>query len=580
MNGPLRTLALFLTIALKTRFTETSLATGIVDFWHRFDWTAVSVVVAEDINFSVRDLLQRLCKESLAQVRVVGLSQAESIPRDADGVQTEMVTLLLGKQPELAKPKLLEVLERSTAFSILVVCEEGNCDCWKKGLKIPLGLFRIKFDNVGRSNVSKIVATRFEDGQGLSFLESAVLLPLSDVSGSYMHVITLPYEPYLFLGECEPVCKEASGLTFDILEAVALEANFTFTIRLEPSGDWGAAPDPINGSFNDSFGSVFGSVLDGSNDLPLSTWSRNPRRNFWADFTSPFGYDYFRCFADEREVSRDDFAVLLKPMTVPSWALSFLLIGAVVLGKDGLKAYHHTDDSNWFKMWMSVGGLACTVGTAYYSGAQTMFLASEPDLPFSSMLEGLTKATDWEFLVGAGDETFVIDALRNLAKNDPNALKKVAELKTALEENPMSSLEAIQTLNSDHSCLISPVARVRLELRGKKSSASNNRRLVSFCDPLVSPHAFLLPRSSPFKPALERGIASLRQRGTLKALAWRWGISSEWTEDSSAALKRSIGFGQVSSAFAFGAVVAAASLLLLLFERYSVWGRGGAHAAC
>ncbi len=50
------------------------------------------------------------------------------------------------------------------------------------------------------------------------------------------------------------------------------------------------------------------------------------------------------------------------------------------------------------------GGLAYTVAMAYYSGGQTMFLVSKPNVPFNDIISGAL-SEDWKVIVANGDKT-------------------------------------------------------------------------------------------------------------------------------------------------------------------------------
>lgn len=100
----------------------------------------------------------------------------------------------------------------------------------------------------------------------------------------------------------------------------------------------------------------------------------------------------------------------------------------------------------------------------------------------------------------------------------------------------------------------------------REHGSSLDFEVVTYCDPLYLPLQMLLPRHSPFKKIINRGLSRMGKMGTLRALARRWGLSSAGHQSGLSKHGRSIDFWQVSAACVGVCSAVALALLILFFE--------------
>ena len=84
-------------------------------------------------------------------------------------------------------------------------------------------------------------------------------------------------------------------------------------------------------------------------------------------------------------------------------------------------------------------------------------------------------------------------------------------------------------------------------------------------------HSILLPRHSPLKPMLERGVSRLRESGSLAPLIAKWAEGMEVkvkAKGDGGSEAKELGMGSLVSAFAVYGLILGATLLFLLAERW------------
>ena len=359
-----------------------------------------------------------------------------------------------------------------------------------------------------------------------------------------MKAVTLTYPPEIYLNKCERdrPCKSVSGTVFTIVSLIAKDVNFTLSVYEESSGHWEFKE--INGTMH----GVLSSVVEGLNDLPMASWFPSPYRHSFADFTMPFREDPVRCIASGKQMSTEHNFFLLKPLSMQAWVGVALISGVCLLG---------TWTINVNRMWLVVGGLSSALVIAYYSAAQTMFLVSDREMPFETIYEGLAENENWHPLLLSG-ESHLIGHL--FAYSEYDAVKAI-EHGDYFKEHPIGTKQAMDILNKGNYFIISGLARIKLELQELPTHLDYH--LVTFCKPTIRPTGFLVPKTSPFKQALNKGLANLRQTGAMAQLQARWkgdlGPSSQQTQ--------TITLSQVVLIFQAGLVVLLACLILLVLER-------------
>ncbi len=395
---------------------DSELTAAVVKFWGSRGWKAVAVVSLGDQERTRSSRLKwsllKRCQLGTRLKIIVEWQLVESnmFPRTVEKGQTDHVTILVTEKPnQMQKEILIDVLMRSAAFSVLVVSwvslELGF-------LRAPVGFYLIRLHSGSGRHISRIIATRQQSMSNLRLRESNELFPPDVLPGTYMKIVTLPYEPFLFMDDCSkdpPLpCKSISGSLIDVMKYLSSEGNFTFDVFLEPSGKWDDLPESpklMNGSMTKN-SSLLGSVYFGSNDLPLSTWAVNSKRKSFAEFTFSIGEEQTMCFASAQQIYQGSSTkFLFQPLTKATWRCIMALTALVVVGIALLSCFKMLACEG-AKTWMAVGGLAYTVAMAYYSGGQTMFLVSKPEVPFNDIISGAL-SEDWKVIVANGDETML-----------------------------------------------------------------------------------------------------------------------------------------------------------------------------
>ncbi len=551
---------------------DSELTAAVVKFWGSRGWKAVAVVSLGDQERTRSSRLKwsllKRCQLGTRLKIIVEWQLVESnmFPRTVEKGQTDHVTILITEKPnQMQKEILIDVLMRSAAFSVLVVSwvslELGF-------LRAPVGFYLIRLHSGSGRHISRIIATRQQSMSNLRLRESNELFPPDVLPGTYMKIVTLPYEPFLFMDDCSkdpPLpCKSISGSLIDVMKYLSSEGNFTFDVFLEPSGKWDDLPESpklMNGSMTKN-SSLLGSVYFGSNDLPLSTWAVNSKRKSFAEFTFSIGEEQTMCFASAQQIYQGSSTkFLFQPLTKATWRCIMALTALVVVGIALLSCFKMLACEG-AKTWMAVGGLAYTVAMAYYSGGQTMFLVSKPEVPFNDIISGAL-SEDWKVIVANGDETMLSNLYPIFAKENPRIRSLVENFKA----HPKTMKQVLQELNLSRTFLAALKSRVAYFLQ--KYPDSGPGLLVPFCTPRTSAKTFLIPHSSPFKYVLNKGIKHMRMSGAMEVVWRRWHRlrGQEEMGIPGGTKPRSLTFWKVAWVFQMGGVIIACVLLLLAIEK-------------
>ncbi len=549
-------------------------AAAVVKFWESRRWRTVAVLsLGQQGSRHTRSssLVCSMVKHSRSNgIRVKSIVESglgDMFPWTVKRGQTDYVTILVKEKPDQRQIEITtSVLMRSVAFSVLLVTW---VDIDFSFLSAPVGFYLMRSWTGNGGHISRIIATRQQSTQNLKTRESMELSPPDTMPGAYLKMVTLPYEPFLFMEGCskEPhlPCKSVSGSLIDVMRFLSSEGNFTYNVFLEPSGKWDHLPEsPENmddGVSKNS--SLLGGVYFGRNDLPLSTWTVNSKRKNYADFTASISEEQTLCFASAQQIHQGSSTkFLFQPISEDAWRCLLILTTCVILGIS-LFSFFKMESLEGAKAWMSVGGLAYTVAMAYYSGGQTMFLVSKPNVPFNDIISGAL-SEDWKVIVANGDETIFQNLFPTFAKEHPLIKSLVKNFKA----NPKTMKQVLQELNHSKSFLASLKSRVAYFLQ--KYPTSGPSLLVPFCTPRTTTRTFLIPQSSPFKATLNKGLQRMRQSGAMRAAWRRWHRlnGQSWDMGATGSVKpRSITFWKVAWAFRMGGFTTIFVLILVAIEK-------------
>jgi hypothetical protein len=231
---------------------------------------------------------------------------------------------------------------------------------------------------------------------GFSLVESY------DLAGEEVLHNTLDFPPYVFSEECwgkriRPDC-DMVGLFIVYLDVMARLYNFTVVTVRDPSLMWGSVRYE-----NGSFGGTMGAIVNGDADVSASTWLWNTERDPYMDLVPVFFSPLALALTPKQPDV--DLMMLLRPFTRNTWIFILVMLFAIFvvlivpncmfINYENTDAHLATVTAGWFFF---------TLINAYYSGALTMFFASEMTLPFSSMSDVLKEYPDWKVMILSGNE--------------------------------------------------------------------------------------------------------------------------------------------------------------------------------
>lgn len=272
-------------------FSET--AHKVSSFIDLMGWTKVTVICSPSDRPSLA-LSVKIARMSHAVI------QTKIVNSSVDLVHpTRLIILVPPTLTDTGELKSwLNPVKAAAAYTSLIISEDS---VWKSSVDVPLGVYYLNLHHC--NDITKVVLTRRrDDPASFESRESSSLSPFS-MEGAYLHVVTMPYKPYLEMNKCLPnkPCEEISGFTFELLQAVATEANFTMSVFMHEPQEWGTVPRIIDGVARPATG-IIKSVLEGQTDLPLSVWIPTSFRFLYLDFTFPFHYMRYKCFANVDQV--------------------------------------------------------------------------------------------------------------------------------------------------------------------------------------------------------------------------------------------------------------------------------------
>ena len=177
---------------------------------------------------------------------------------------------------------------------------------------------------------------------------------------------------------------------------------FSMVHARDPNMFWGTLPLE-----NGSFGGVMGAVVNGEADVSGSTWFWDPERQPHMDFVPIFfGPLVAALTPDPHQV---DFAFLTRPFARRTWVGIALCVAVILLAVFvPCCALGRYEDTDAYQATATVAWTFFTLINAYYSGALTMFFASEMDLEFSKLEDVLDAYPTWKLMVLSGNEAMYV----------------------------------------------------------------------------------------------------------------------------------------------------------------------------
>ena len=170
----------------------------------------------------------------------------------------------------------------------------------------------------------------------------------------------------------------------------------------DPNLFWGSEILP-----NGSFGGVMGAVVNGEADVSGSVWFWVPERHPHLDFV-PIFFDPL-VVALTPDPHKVDLAFLTRPFARRTWIGIVLSVAVILLAVFvPCFAVSRYENSDAYQATATVAWTFFTLINAYYSGALTMFFASEMNMEFSSLEDVLDAYPTWKLMVLSGNEAMYV----------------------------------------------------------------------------------------------------------------------------------------------------------------------------
>ncbi len=371
------------------------LAKVVVDLLLYLSWRNVTIV--SDTSGAIQGLLADMAVlTSRAGVRA---RFSFSGPYPADG---PVVYLQSQCGPKLNQHEVLNLsVSRQSSDSLLLIteCLESIHEELKT-IDRPHSLFVTSESLLDKRIFMRVMTVRGKQEVKIcSILLSQETPPycLHSAMGSELKAVALQYLPFVRVQELEGA-TEMSGFTVDLWTNVGRIGNFTHPVRKEPSGIWGSFPAKSN-NVNESVG-IVGRLMRHEIDNPMSVWSHTVARVGLADFTFSTKNAEYHCYTDKKALNSQDLYFQTYPFTRTSWLVTLQASFVCIIFSTMLMRLEFESTAKSVSL---LAGLVFTIVVGFYSGALTMFLAKNPDPPFSN-IRWVVESDQWELKLAKGEE--------------------------------------------------------------------------------------------------------------------------------------------------------------------------------
>ncbi len=197
---------------------------------------------------------------------------------------------------------------------------------------------------------------------------------LSSGHGQNLEFNVIPFKPQIQIKSAEDGTEsdgsaKFEGIVVDYLDIMSRHSNFSYSLVLDESGDFGTLPSEHQTLSNSS--GMLRSLIGGDFASSAAIWTQSEGRARWLHYATTLMPTTMNCFVSTRLLSqRHDRWFLARPFTAGAWAL---ILAVVVLA--GL--CHLTfGDKKFRRVLAAVMGLFFVIVNAFYSGALVMDLIS------------------------------------------------------------------------------------------------------------------------------------------------------------------------------------------------------------
>ncbi len=197
---------------------------------------------------------------------------------------------------------------------------------------------------------------------------------LSSGHGQNLEFNVIPFKPQIQIKYAEDGAEsdgssKFEGIVVDYLDIMSRHSNFSYSLILEESGDFGTLPSGHQTLSNSS--GMLRSLIGGDFASSAAIWTQSEGRARWLHYATTLMPTTMNCFVSTRFLSqRHDRWFLARPFTAGAWSLILAVVALAGL------CYLTFGDRKFRRILAAVMGLFFVIVNAYYSGALVMDLIS------------------------------------------------------------------------------------------------------------------------------------------------------------------------------------------------------------
>ncbi len=172
---------------------------------------------------------------------------------------------------------------------------------------------------------------------------------------------------------------------------------------------WGTAPSD-GSTFEQTDASkivgVAGAMVNGDYDLSASVWMASPGRSRWFDLHYSLLDRQFNIYFNFRRDS-GDFLMYFRPLTFKAWIVILSTLTAILVHHLILKRIV-SEDGPSTRLFQLLGWLYFLVIHGVYSGALTTNFIIQPEVPFTTLADGLRMYPEWKLCAQKGYVFYIL----------------------------------------------------------------------------------------------------------------------------------------------------------------------------
>ena len=393
----------------------------------------------------------------------------------------------------------------------------------------------------------------------LKFFEnSSKIVETYDMNGLEITSSSLTWAPYLTIDDCNEhglECAKNYGYLIDLMDALAIQFNFTFISQKNLNDSW------WNFGTHGIFGGVWGDVQSKQYDLSLSAWTWISSRNELFDFV-PFIKDgYILAFIPKPSNSNLNL-VTQRVFLKDTWFLLLCTSGATFIASLISKMCGIAENMNGIQILTFTWWLYFTLVYSYYCGVLTMFFTVSAPVVFETLTDVVDSYPDWKLMLLDGSQGGVYE---RAAKGDPDYVAIWQQYEDNATDTLFSSMESgLEYIEKGNNVML--VDKNQLLGHMKSHSTLDNMHMINAMTRDHGLACLLLHENSPLLPMFNQGVRYLRENGLERQLFYKWFGNWENQNGSTPPEGHIISLREMLTSFAMMLVVFVVALFLLCGE--------------